>query len=86
MLVRCSLKDHIRDILYVAFQYQPEPQTNLQKQDRRAMETAVTTGLKFPCLTVAVDERFIQKYNICGNMKLVNKILYEAAGCGRLYR
>jgi len=50
------------------------------------METAVTTGLKFPCLTVAVDERFIQKYNICGNMKLVNKILYEAAGCGRLYR
>ena len=29
---------------------------------------------------VVVDEIFIQKYNIYGNIKLVNKILYEAAG------
>jgi hypothetical protein len=81
---RCSLEDYIRALLYSAYKYIPAPQTTAQRQGCRAAEQALTKISEIPCLVVEVDCDFYHRFGINTQMNTVNKILYEAAGCGQL--
>jgi len=50
------------------------------------MENIMNKTSNGKTLFVTVDQTFYYRFNIPGNMKIVNKILHEAAGCGQLYR
>jgi|GEM_PF-2269522 len=76
------LCDYIRATLYFGFGYQPKAGTNA---GFHAMENFTNHGNQ-RTLFVGIDQTFYYKYNIPGNMRKVNKILYEAAGCGQLCR
>jgi len=82
---RCSLEDSIRDVLYKAHKYIPAPQTMAQRQGCRVAEQAATKSSTIPRLVVEVDSEFYHRFNINMRMKDINKIRYDAAGCGQLY-
>lgn len=83
VIAKCSLGDHIRSILYKAHGYTPKASGHNGAQVMENMMNKTSNG---KTLFVAVDDSFYHKFNIPGNMKTVNKILYEAAGCGQLCR
>jgi len=80
---RCSLGGHMRSILYKAHGYAPKASGHNGAQVMENMMNKTSNG---KTLFVAVDDSFYHKFNIPDRMKAVNKILYEAPGCGQLYR
>lgn len=73
---KCCLGDYIRKVLYDAFQYTPKSSNN---SSHRMLENIANKN-NTRSLTVNVDQTFYYKYNIAGNMKLVNAILQKVAG------
>lgn len=85
-IARVSLEDHIRGILYKSFGFHASRRTAAQVQADRVIEQAVTAKARIPSLVVAVSPKFYKTYNVNMHMRTINKIVYEAAGCGSLYR
>ncbi len=76
------LNDYIRAVIYHGFGYQPKAGTNAGFHTMENMMNRTNQRSFF----VGIDQAFYYKYNIPGNMKIVDSILARAAGCGQLCR
>lgn len=74
------LCDYIRAVIYHGFGYQPKVNANA---GFHAMENLMNRNNQ-RSFFVGIDQAFYYNYNIPGNMKKVNDILAQAAGCGQL--